>query len=132
MKIENQVCSLELAEKLKKLRVEQESYFYWDNRTGINKYVIVNKDFFKVDKRNSISAFTATELLEMLPEEIDNKYILEIGKSGGEYQIYYVDRSDEISDYCFNKGEDDIDVDDKNFANALAKMLIYIRENKLN
>ena len=29
MKIENQVCSLELAKKLKELGVEQDSYFFW-------------------------------------------------------------------------------------------------------
>ena len=61
MKLENQVCSLELAKKLKELGVKQESLFWWC------------KDFkgrvVQPHKHNclggGISAFTVIELLEI-------------------------------------------------------------------
>lgn len=38
MKLESQVCSLELAKRLKELGVEQESYFYWADEELVVKW----------------------------------------------------------------------------------------------
>ena len=68
MKLEDQVCGLELAKKLKELGVKQESIFAWAevNQGGNNwKYQVVQSDF-QADCEY-ISAFTVAELGEMLP-----------------------------------------------------------------
>ncbi len=73
MKPEQQVCSLDLAERLKELGVKQESLFYWCNQEQGADY-----DTKEVEwhlnygqqgwvKKVLISAFTVAELGEMLP-----------------------------------------------------------------
>ena len=68
MRLEQQVCSLDPAQRLKELGVQQESLFYWSD-TGSGQHVFYHTDF---DGRShaattALSAFTATELGEMLP-----------------------------------------------------------------
>jgi len=72
MKLEDQVISLELAEKLKDLGVKQESYFYWESaqvypKEG-RKFSVHRKSEFSdgfVRGSNGFSAFTVSELGEM-------------------------------------------------------------------
>jgi hypothetical protein len=75
MKLKDQVCSLELAKKLKELGVKQESLFWW-SRHGAG---IIPEDEFEVHYQSVItekngepieyfSAFTVAELGEMLPK----------------------------------------------------------------
>jgi hypothetical protein len=83
MKLEEQVCSLEISKKLKELGVMQESLFYYDYAPHIGKK---NKNLNEpilsfwgnvpwedqfhnriYDKESFISAFTVSELGEMLP-----------------------------------------------------------------
>ena len=74
MKLEDQVCSLELAKKLKELGVKQESLFYWwfvRNDMGDDVFV---SDTKPVNGTEYWSAFTVAELGEMLP-----KYIVHCG-----------------------------------------------------
>lgn len=90
MELEKQVCSLELAKKLKGLGVKQESLFYWCERTFVQDYEvlpilsgIVSSEELKKFKLkeleykpfNSFSAFTVTELGEMLPTSIKKNII---------------------------------------------------------
>lgn len=63
MRLEDQVCSLELANKLKALGVKQESYFWWDTR-HINLFTKENGQPFHSE--DIVSAFTVTELGEYL------------------------------------------------------------------
>ena len=79
MNIEQQVCSLELAQQLKKLGVEQESLWYWTKRrdcsNGIPKRVedIEYKYILELWGHitgEHVSAFTVAELGEMLPLEV--------------------------------------------------------------
>ncbi len=70
MKVEDQVCSLELAKRLKELGTKQESLFYW-NVQGTLEYA--QKDF--IGYTTDISAFTVAELGEMLPAEIGGDFI---------------------------------------------------------
>ena len=78
MKLEDQVCSLELAKKLFDLSVPQESLFYWvNNFRGIQ---LAGKDNIEIEwsinpssNKGNWSAFTVSELFELLPAFIDTK-----------------------------------------------------------
>ena len=63
MKLESQVCSLDLSKRLKELGVKQESAFVWDAVNELN--------FIDGDLVGSLetSAFTVAELGEILPEQ---------------------------------------------------------------
>jgi len=133
MKIEDQVCSLELAKKLKELGVGQESLFHWEDcpnpkKYGHSEWEIKNEwDTHFVNSGWGPAAFTVAELGEMLP-----------------YQIGEVDKDDEGWMQCW-KDENGLwayqiimvgialkhIVRDKNEADARAKMLIHLIENKL-
>ena len=65
MKLEDQVCSLELAKKLKELGVKQESKWYHNGDDLIYSLILPGK-FAK----NSYASFTVAELGEMLPKAI--------------------------------------------------------------
>jgi len=76
MKLEDQVCSLDLAKKLKELGVKQESYFTWyqgiggvwylgDPAESMNNAVEIGHT--TAPQFNFVAAFTVAELGEMLP-----------------------------------------------------------------
>lgn len=65
MEIEKQVVSFELAIRLNELNVQQDSLFYWG--VGFNGSYLLFNDYKYDSISLPISAFTATELLEMLP-----------------------------------------------------------------
>lgn len=79
--LEQQVCSLELAKKLKALGVKQESYFLWceikESGGSITSHVFAceheNAEDFAMVKGDEVvgvySAFTVAELGEMLPRQ---------------------------------------------------------------
>jgi|SRR5579872_7035958 len=146
--LENQVCSLELSKRLKELGVKQESLVYWLNvqhcvhmkvkengwevETDENGNNIIDKIDYRIelgnpfawniDKDNCWSAFTVSELSEMLPEntnifmlkvkDITPTWFCEAGECNGE-TTNWEQTSDVIQ------------------ANAIAKMIIYLLENKL-
>ena len=75
MKLEQQVCSLELAQKLKELGVKQESLFYWTYSNMFGNITFYLQYFPEIEGgydglENDVSAFTVAELGEMLPEGI--------------------------------------------------------------
>jgi len=127
MKIEDQVVSLELAKKLKELGVNQESLWWWrENEEG--KYVLrTDKNVLygqTVRRIKQYSAFTVAELGEMLPWEygtvkhIEGHFVsVKFGIGKGNY--FFPDFGE---DYFPPKLTE---------ANARAKMLIYLIENKL-
>lgn len=146
MKLENQVCNLELSKKLKKLGVKQESLFYWTPEETEGSYLIYRgkeKPYFA-----DISAFTVAELGEMLPKQlrlkikkgqckqgcdIHNEWIiaqLDISKTNcDEWLVFYTwGIGTENEDAYSNHWIGEID---QNEANARAKMFIYLIENKL-
>lgn len=117
MKLENQVVSLKYAKKLKELGFKQESLFYWAD-TRINELATGKDKHLKLvypDGGNylfKISAYTVAELGEMIGElAITEKMDKWYTKRKGELMIKPL----------FDKTE----------ANARAKMLIYLKENKL-
>lgn len=129
MEREKQVCSLELAKKLKGLDVEQESNLYWvaevfrcGGYTG-DFYLhdcesSYKKEWLKEERKgNYYPAFTASELGEMLPGNI-NEAELRIRKSKGGYAVYYGSKKE-------------LHFFSEKLTNAMAKMLIYLKENNL-
>lgn len=122
MKIEDQVCSLELAKRLKELGVKQDSLFCWHDDTIL--------EYLPSDIRNEkvcIAAFTVAELGEMLPESYKSEFIsksrLAIYKHHYGYYICY-----EGLDYEGWKKIMTIEFKEETEANARAKMLIWLIE----
>jgi hypothetical protein len=118
MNLQEIVIDFEYAEKLKELKVKQESLCNYDDF----------KHFFYSSEVGNIpenySAFTSDELLEMLPDYIEfNLYYswLKIGKYKKHNNYYYTVIYDSLKE----------NIEDIKFSNALAKMLIYLIENSL-
>lgn len=135
MKLEQQVCSLELAQKLKELGVKQESLFYWtdyqsatfDKGEFIQKFWVAGfNDPLEEDGATYYSAFTVAELGEMLPKE------LKIGEYIYDVEFYWSDKEWFISYAKYVDGihrEHEIYAETE--ADARAKMIVYLLENKL-
>jgi hypothetical protein len=68
MKLENQVCNLEQAARLKELGVKQDSHFFWVNRKEKSKLVYA-KNIECLETLPICSAFTISELGQMLDSE---------------------------------------------------------------
>lgn len=155
MNLEKQVCSLELAKKLKELGVKQQSLVYWLNiqhcvhtKVKKNEYgmdeaeldengnVIIEKIDYRIElgsayawdikEKDTWSAFTVAELGEILPTKIIIKGKDFFISMDCEKQVFYQE---------FHCNEDELyppDINDNdNEANARAKMLIHLIENKL-
>jgi hypothetical protein len=122
MKLEDQVCSLELAKRLKELGVKQESYFYWE--CDRNKKYPPNVAIGKYDESRVyqyFSAFTVAELGEMLPR-LSSSY------RSPETDPKHPKLFDGLWKGC-HKGEKISSADTE--ANARAKMLIHLIETKI-
>lgn len=127
MRLENQVCSLELAKKFKELGIKQESDFYWCQLASnvIKVFCSLCREHRDFGSYNKLySAFTVAELGEMLPEaffwENMTQVGLHCGKYSGGWHVYYKTASKRIHYE-----------DDKTEADARAKMLVYLIEKKL-
>jgi len=128
MKPEKQVCSLELAKKLKELGVKQNSLFYWVENFGrLKSPQLVNKDdLFSLKmllegtagEGQCYSAFTVAELGAMLPAQtICRKDYINTTK----HWMYHIEIADIKTDIIFAENEADV----------RAKMLCYLIENNL-
>ena len=128
MKLESQVCSLELAQKLKSLGVKQESLFYWDRKD--NFYIESEKYNLKYrlsdETRHDgttigefFSAFTVAELGEMLPPYFSTHF----NKHFGKWTCFDGSRGEEVITLWVEKSDTEAD--------CRAKMLIYLLENNL-
>lgn len=134
MTLEQQVCSLESAKRLKELGVKQESLFWWNVYASGGTYhpvIEVFKGFAGVDW--AVSAFTVAEVGEMLPAdhsdyEQKKSIKLHYKKDGGWYAVYK-ELVNEPMKYPAELYHHDEWSDTE--AEARAKMLIYLLENKL-
>lgn len=124
MKIEDQVCSLELAKQLKKLGFKQDSFFSFSNDGSLCISSAGIDDTF-------ISAYTVAELGEMLPQNMvkGEEYPLVITKLKKEWLVEYLDCGEDGGHY-WNKGWM-AEMSEFTQADALAKMLIYLKTNNL-
>lgn len=110
MKLERQVVSLELAQKLKKFGVKQESLFGWYGYS-----VLPTNDELEVasaDNGIGISAFTVAELGEILPQRV----------SSYRYERWTCTMTNPSEMITYTADTE---------ADARAKMLIYLIENNL-
>jgi hypothetical protein len=120
MKLEDQLVSLELAKRLKELGVKQDGVFHWvaeTHHTGINQHL--NGWSLKTNHgvgRHSMAAFTVAELGVMLPQGCAS-----FRKSATVKYRCVPPR--EMQKLPMQDGETEAD--------ARAKMLIYLLENKL-
>lgn len=135
MKLEDQVCSLEWAKKLKELGVGQDGLYSWSvpnpekTATEVDRYALENKCSVILTEHNygerfdSYSAFTVAELGVMFPlhlcieTSIKTQY-----RKKYTFQCYSAARlySQKIP-HVYAKTE----------ADARAAMLVYLLENKL-
>lgn len=108
MKLENQVCSIGQAEKLKKLGVKQiHSLFYW---THSEKWGIMPKSSIDFSG-NPTAMFTAAELVQM---------------NGNCYGIEYSDRDNQF----YRQSDNNIFVHYDTFSQACADKLINAIERE--
>lgn len=148
--LENQCCSLELAKLLKKLNVKQKSIFVWEYHD--DKCYAIKYFPFSLVPDSSIRfeiypAFTASELLELLPNSIcindgtpfDN-FNLIISKFRSMEKNMSIQNNFKVNYECDTVSIETLhlpkrilnkSIYDPNLANALAKMLIYLIENGL-
>ena len=137
MKLEHQLVNLKPSKKLKKLGVKQDSLFYWCIWEGREPKLMyeageVGKGHYLKTEGVRIepivySAFTVAELLERLPYAICKKkrvrvyeYWLNIERTSHGWFITYEYKNETIANSI-----------DASFKEALAKMLIYLKENGL-
>lgn len=127
MKLENQVCALEYSKKLKELGVKQESLFYWSHSQRTGWFLANRRDVLigeeNVPIENAVSAFTVAELGEMLQSPLGVMPIMysDLGQ-------WYFWPSEELAK---NLPHPRLPVSANTEADARAKMLIYLLENKL-
>lgn len=117
--MEKYVSNRELSEKLQKLGVIQESWLYWHKCGGYRKWELTR---IKSDIE-CYSAFTIGELGEMLPNkiEVDNGKLVMLDKGK---TVIYTQHIGHRFEWLYFKIAD-------TEANARAKMLIYLIEQKL-
>ena len=122
MKLEQQVTSLELSQKLEKLGVKQESLFYWYINPWNEAVGLADKKEIKIrpELKEVFSAYTVAELGEMLKEGMLGSW--KTYNKGWSCKYEYEDDDPEP---IAEVGGGDTE------ANARAKMLIYLLENKL-
>ncbi len=116
VKIEEQVCSLELAKKLKKLGVEQDSLWWWVVECSEEAAQLYFKwDVPKTEPKEKIySAFTVAELGKMLPRSF--KMVCWVsGVHQGSENLYIINYGSFLSQHADTE------------ANARAKMLIHLK-----
>lgn len=140
MKLEDQVCSLELAKRLKELGVKQESYLYWHlakfsevkNHNVPDMWIITDLRSRKTLLPDECSAFTVAEIWGKLPHKLDADNLTsflvmkKVEQNDGTGVINtilnYEMISGTIHPWCQNE---------ENPADACAKMLIHLIDQGL-
>jgi hypothetical protein len=119
LKLEDQVCSLELSKRLKELGVKQESLFWWNCVISSGGWLLEDHQDHEWE---NCSAFTVAELGEMLPRHYASCRFYDedspIAKEIGGYK-------------CFNSGSSITDAHGRTEADARASMLIHLIEINL-
>ena len=126
MELEKQVCSLELAKRLKELGAKQDGFFVWvENVVGAWNVEVERNSVLPKSQGSYCSAFTVAELGEMLPNYFKHEqrgYLNLVMKKldDGSSEVIYKERTDTV----FGQWAE-------TEADARAKLLIYLIENSL-
>lgn len=128
MKLQDQLTSLELARKLKKLGVKQESLWYW-NRTTEKLYSQKERNTLSAvwNETTWYSAFTVAELGEMLPRRIEQN---KNNVAWLQIEVQGIQKGWSCQYHYFPKGVVKF-FETRTMSNCMAKMLIYLLENRL-
>jgi hypothetical protein len=128
-KITKQVCSLTVAQKLKAVEIPQDSLWYWVPSSNSQRPLLVPAEEigeYPLFQAAAVSAFTAGELGELLPSEIEQHgecLRLLCLKTPRAFSVAYVltpaGRQSEIESKAPTEAE------------ARAQMLLFLVENKL-
>ncbi len=128
--IQSHIVNFDLSKRLHELGVKKESIFYWGKGDYQDKdkiWILPFQDEENWPHDEIYPAYIAAEILGMLPcHIIDGKvFWLDISKYDTKqyYKIFYAS----YERYYLNNFE----FQDDNLCSALAKMLIYLIENKL-
>lgn len=130
------VTSLELSDKLREIGLVQKSQYYWHN------YILNKHKLIEGDQGNNLvcSAFTAGELAELLPAELeteDSIYFLEIKKLdtmiGDHFAVAYLNSRaliDLREPNAFHATHDKTyhNTMEKSLAEAMGLMLLKLKE----
>jgi len=122
MKIKNQVTCKELSQKMCELGFEQEGYYWWRIYIKSNEATLTTDDYCKSNPKDYTHyvAYTVAEGLEKLPNKIKDSFL----------RIIKMDKGTYVVQYCYQNMKVDREFGDKNLANAVSKMLIWLKENK--
>jgi hypothetical protein len=137
MKLEQQVTSLELSKKLKELGIKQDAFWSWYDSTDYDDTPRLNRTDENCPTcclpqqtwEAKYSAFTVAELGEMLPGDFQHKireetytaYLHFDKDCNDEWNLWVgINRISQFGDFTSTKEAD-----------ARAKLLIYLLENKL-
>ncbi len=127
--IENHVVNLELSKKLREIGIEKKSIFYWMGEKIHSADNIIFENSI-ISKKGYYPAYLATELLELLPKTLESEEAFEkcrlvIDISNNNYITYIDDEGNEMYEMPSEE------IKNESLADALAKMLIYLVENRL-
>lgn len=131
MDLSEQVVSLDLAKRLKELGAKQKSLFVWYTNADNGHLLYLGEDNMRPMEAKTYSAFTVAELGEMLPNDFypytsfDGE-TTEHDVEGSFYKTFKVNKT-WICEDCFEEYKVTANAE----ADARAKMLIYLLENKL-
>lgn len=120
MQLQDQVISLEQAKKLKELWFERDSLFTF-SKPWLVYWVYRNDEIRHPQHLSDYRAYTASELMDILPEYIDDMFIY-VGKVDWYYFVLYNNIVNKVLCNAIKK---------TNLAQALWDMLIYLLENNL-
>jgi hypothetical protein len=130
MNLEQQVCSLELAKRLKELGAKQESVTYWMDG---DLYFPGNLGILqKRTDREVVAAFTVAELEKMVPQEINLPFKNGKKRSHNHWRVIGKPRPNGYAArYIGGNSITNFEARGDTFADSLAAMLVYLIENKL-
>lgn len=124
MKLEDQVCTLGQAKKLKELGIDQKSFWYWEEMKRpvmegccterLQEHFNIGHYIGSSRVDNISSAFTVAELLQMAPD------CLSIHRFSNGFEAWYSDHIPSLESETYN-----------NPAQAAAELMIILIEEKV-